>query len=90
MYKPVYTKSPLQAPPEQYQSVGSGFINELKNILITVLSAKLVIDGQIIGMMLAISYIVGAQWAYLPNHQLYSGTRRQTLPRSYLRNSPQR
>ncbi|MCR1025760.1 peptidase domain-containing ABC transporter [Cellulophaga baltica] len=45
---------------EQYQSVGSGFINELKNIFITVLSAKLVIDGNItLGMMLAISYIVG-------------------------------
>lgn len=45
---------------EQYQSVGSGFINELKNILITVLSAKLVIDGDItLGVMLAISYIVG-------------------------------
>ncbi len=45
---------------EQYQSVGSGFINELKNILITILSAKLVIDGNItLGMMLAISYIVG-------------------------------
>lgn len=45
---------------EQYQSVGSGFINELKNILITILSAKLVIDGEItLGMMLAISYIVG-------------------------------
>lgn len=45
---------------EQYQNVGSGFINELKNILITVLSAKLVIDGDItLGMMLAISYIVG-------------------------------
>ncbi len=45
---------------EQYQSVGSGFINELKNILITVLSAKLVIDGHLtLGMMLAISYIVG-------------------------------
>ncbi|GAB1855180.1 peptidase domain-containing ABC transporter [Flavobacteriaceae bacterium MHTCC 0001] len=45
---------------EQYQGVGSGFINELKNILITVLSAKLVIDGEItLGMMLAISYIVG-------------------------------
>ncbi len=44
----------------QYQSVGSGFLNELKNILITVLSAKLVIDGEItLGMMLAISYIVG-------------------------------
>lgn len=45
---------------EQYQSVGSGFINELKNILITILSAKLVIDGEItLGMMLAITYIVG-------------------------------
>jgi ATP-binding cassette subfamily B protein len=45
---------------EQYQSVGSGFINELKNILVTFLSAKLVIDGDItLGMMLAISYIVG-------------------------------
>jgi len=44
----------------QYQDVGSGFINELKNILITVLAAKLVIDGDItLGMMLAISYIVG-------------------------------
>ena len=45
---------------EQYQNVGSEFINELKNILITVLSAKLVIDGNItLGMMLAITYIVG-------------------------------
>nr|WP_293295833.1 peptidase domain-containing ABC transporter [Allomuricauda sp.] len=45
---------------EQYQSVGSGFINELKNIFITVLSAKLVIEGEItLGMMLSISYIVG-------------------------------
>lgn len=45
---------------EQYQNVGSSFINELKNILITILSAKLVIDGDItLGMMLAITYIVG-------------------------------
>ncbi|GAA3518959.1 peptidase domain-containing ABC transporter [Aquimarina addita] len=45
---------------EQYQNVGSGFINELKNILIIVLSAKLVISGEItIGMMLAITAIVG-------------------------------
>lgn len=45
---------------EQTQSVGSSFINELKNILITVLSAKLVIEGDItLGMMMAISYIVG-------------------------------
>jgi ATP-binding cassette subfamily B protein len=45
---------------EQTQSVGSSFINELKNIFITILSAKLVIDGEItLGMMMAISYIVG-------------------------------
>ncbi|PQV48815.1 ATP-binding cassette subfamily B protein [Jejuia pallidilutea] len=45
---------------DQYQDIGSGFINELKNILVTVLAAKLVIDGEItLGMMLAVSYIVG-------------------------------
>jgi ATP-binding cassette subfamily B protein len=45
---------------EQFQGVGSSVINEIKNILITVLSAKLVIDGDItLGMLLAISYIVG-------------------------------
>jgi ATP-binding cassette subfamily B protein len=45
---------------EQTQSVGSNFINELKNILISVLSAKLVIDGNItLGMMMSISYIIG-------------------------------
>nr|WP_317631501.1 peptidase domain-containing ABC transporter [uncultured Flavobacterium sp.] len=45
---------------EQTQSIGSNFINELKNIVIVFLSAKLVIDGQItLGMMMAISSIVG-------------------------------
>jgi ATP-binding cassette subfamily B protein len=45
---------------EQTQNVGSNFINELKNMFITILSAKLVIDGEItLGMMMAISYIVG-------------------------------
>ena len=45
---------------EQTQSVGSNFINELKNMFITVLSATLVVQGDItIGMMLAITYIVG-------------------------------
>ncbi|MCF6351113.1 MAG: peptidase domain-containing ABC transporter [Flavobacteriaceae bacterium] len=45
---------------EQYQSVGSNFINEFKNIFISILAAKLVVDGNItLGMMLAISYIVG-------------------------------
>jgi ATP-binding cassette subfamily B protein len=46
---------------EQTQSSGSQIINELKNIFILVLSAKLVIDGTItLGMMLAISSIVGS------------------------------
>lgn len=45
---------------EQWQSVGSSFINEIKNIIITILSAILVINGEItLGMMLAITYIVG-------------------------------
>ncbi|MEM9822500.1 MAG: peptidase domain-containing ABC transporter [Bacteroidota bacterium] len=45
---------------EQAQSVGSNLINELKNMLITVWSATLVIEGQLtLGMMLAITYIVG-------------------------------
>lgn len=44
----------------QYQDVGSGFINEFKNIIITAIAAKLVIEGDItLGMLLAISYIVG-------------------------------
>lgn len=45
---------------EQYQGIGSSFITELKNIAITVLSAILVVEGKItLGMMLAITYIVG-------------------------------
>lgn len=45
---------------EQTQDAGSNLINELKNIFITFLAAKLVIDGQItLGMMLSISYIIG-------------------------------
>ena len=46
---------------EQTQSSGSQIINELKNIFILILSAKLVIDGTItLGMMMAISSIVGS------------------------------
>lgn len=45
---------------QQVQIVGSNFINELKNIIISFFSAKLVIDGNItLGMMMAISYIIG-------------------------------
>lgn len=44
----------------QYQSIGSSFINELKNIVITFLSATAVVNGNItLGMMLSIQYIVG-------------------------------
>ncbi|SFB00508.1 ATP-binding cassette, subfamily B [Flavobacterium swingsii] len=46
---------------EQTQTIGSSVINQLKNIFIIFLSAKLVIDGQItLGMMMAISSIVGS------------------------------
>lgn len=44
----------------QYQQAGASFINQAKNILITFLSAKAVIDGNItLGAMMAIQYIVG-------------------------------
>ncbi|MDI5888456.1 peptidase domain-containing ABC transporter [Flavobacterium yafengii] len=46
---------------EQTQTIGSSVINELKNIFIIFLSAKLVIDGSItLGMMMAITSIVGS------------------------------
>ncbi len=42
------------------QNSGSSLINELKNIIITFLSAKLVLEGKVtLGMMLSISYIIG-------------------------------
>ena len=45
---------------QQTQEGGSIFINEVKNILITVVAATAVINGQIsLGAMLAIQYIVG-------------------------------
>lgn len=44
----------------QTQEAGNIFINEIKNILITVFAATAVINGQItLGAMLAIQYIVG-------------------------------
>lgn len=44
----------------QYQQIGAFFINQGKNILITFIVAKLVIEGQLtLGMMLAIQYIIG-------------------------------
>jgi ATP-binding cassette subfamily B protein len=44
----------------QWQQVGAVLINEVKNILITVLSATAVLHGQItLGVMLSIQYIIG-------------------------------
>ena len=52
----------------QYQSIGSTFINELKNIIITFLSATAVVNGEItLGMMLSVQYIVGQLNAPLGN-----------------------
>jgi len=44
----------------QYQDAGAMSINQLKDILITFLAAKLVLEGSMtLGMMLAIQYIIG-------------------------------
>ncbi len=44
----------------QYQDAGALSINRLKDIIITFIAAKSVLDGQItLGMMLAIQYIIG-------------------------------
>ena len=44
----------------QWQQVGAGLINEVKNILITILSAVAVLNGNIsLGVMLSIQYIIG-------------------------------
>ncbi|MGF2414879.1 MAG: peptidase domain-containing ABC transporter, partial [Ferruginibacter sp.] len=44
----------------QYQQIGAFFINQGKNIFITFVVAKLVIEGPLtLGMMLAIQYIIG-------------------------------
>jgi ATP-binding cassette, subfamily B, bacterial len=44
----------------QMQQVGSSFFNQAKNILISYISAREVIDGNLsMGMMMSISYIIG-------------------------------
>lgn len=44
----------------QWQDTGAGVITQLKDIIISFLAAKAVIDGEItLGMMLAIQYIIG-------------------------------
>ncbi|UCA60133.1 peptidase domain-containing ABC transporter [Chryseobacterium rhizoplanae] len=45
---------------EQWQSVGGNFINQVKDILVSFLSAKLVLNGNLtLGMMLSVQYIIG-------------------------------
>ncbi|MBR1469548.1 MAG: ATP-binding cassette domain-containing protein, partial [Prevotella sp.] len=45
---------------QQTQEAGSVFINEIKNVIITILSATAVIHGDMtLGMMLAVQYIIG-------------------------------
>ena len=45
---------------QQYEEAGGIFINEIKNIIITIVAATAVINGQLtLGMMLAIQYIIG-------------------------------
>lgn len=45
---------------DQWQSIGGGFINQIKDMAISFLSAKLVIEGNItLGMMMSIQYIIG-------------------------------
>ena len=45
---------------QQAQEIGSTFINELKNMLVTIFAATSVIQGEItLGMMLSLQYIVG-------------------------------
>ncbi|MBI9053911.1 MAG: peptidase domain-containing ABC transporter [Bacteroidales bacterium] len=44
----------------QYQQAGGVFINEIKNVIITFIAAKAVIDGNMtLGMMLAVQYMIG-------------------------------
>ena len=46
---------------EQWQSIGNNVLNELKNLLVSYLAARLVIEGEItLGMMLTISYMMGS------------------------------
>ena len=45
---------------DQYQQAGSVFLNETKNILITVVAAMAVLKGEMtLGMMVAVQYIIG-------------------------------
>ncbi|TRX54773.1 peptidase domain-containing ABC transporter [Fulvivirga sp. M361] len=44
----------------QFQELGGGLINQLKNILITFISARAVVQGDMtLGMMISVQYIIG-------------------------------
>lgn len=44
----------------QYQTAGATFINEVTNVLVTILAATLVLKGEMtLGMMLAVQFIIG-------------------------------
>jgi ATP-binding cassette, subfamily B, bacterial len=56
----LFKTSLLTLKLSQYQSIGASFINEMKNILITFIAAKAVVDGNLtLGMMISTQYIVG-------------------------------
>ncbi len=56
----LYKRNTQSLKLEQYQQAGSSFFTQLKNILITCISALAVIDGDMtLGMMLAVSFIIG-------------------------------
>lgn len=58
--KELYTRNTQSLKLEQLQQAGSSFFTQLKNILITCISALAVIDGSMtLGMMLAVSFIIG-------------------------------
>lgn len=59
---------------QQWQEGGSLFINELKNIFITFMSATAVINGEMtLGMMLAVQYIIGQLNAPINDFVGFSG-----------------
>jgi len=61
---------------EQFQSIGFSFFNQLKNILVTFLSAYYVVNNQItLGALLSVSFIIGQMNS--PIHQLLEFIRSQ-------------
>ena len=56
----LFDVSQKQLKLQQTQEAGSVFINEVKNILITITAATAVVHGEMtLGMMLAVQYIIG-------------------------------